>query len=369
VGGYRLLNLWSPPARPWRDKLIDVVVVASYHDLVSFVLGSARLAGIWMRWQAFMLQNPHLAPGWHLVIQTDQGLGKDLIMRPFAKAHGADFTYVTPSVLTSGFNDWAEKHLVCVSEMKERSSNIDTYTLLKAITSGNPQIIIHRKHRDSYLAPNTTGFVIYSNELHPLGMAHDDRRFFIIANFGVRPRSPDYYARTAALLEEHADMIAESCYRLQLEEDDFAFLRGNAPMSEAKSEITIRAWERCYLDMVEELESDSPPPGLLPIGTTTDLIQYFISQQIPNAELPNRLDFPSDLYRLGARPLNPARNNPARADPVSGHRLWRLARSWRDRQGTEWKVTQVGPARLARLYIDRAMPKPDFDVCKGKNEV
>ena len=119
--------------------------------------------------------------------------------------------------------------------MKERSSNVDTYTLLKAITSGNPQIIIHRKHRDSYLAPNTTGFVIYSNELHPLRIAHDDRRFFIIANFGVRPRSPAYYARMAALLEEHADMIAESCYRLELDEVDLAFLRGNAPTSEAKA--------------------------------------------------------------------------------------------------------------------------------------
>jgi hypothetical protein len=369
TGGYRLLNLWSPPARPWRDKPIDGMVVASYQELVSFVLGSTGLADVWMRWHAFMLQNPHLAPGWHPVIQTDQGLGKDLIMRPFAKAHGADFTYATPSVLTSGFNDWAEKHLVCVSEMKERSSNVDTYTLLKAITSGNPQIIIHRKHRDSYLAPNTTGFVIYTNELHPLRIAHDDRRFFVIANFGVRPRHPEYYARMAALLEEHADMIAESCYRLTLDKDDLAFLRGNAPMSEAKSEITIRAWERCYLDMVEELEGDSPPPGLLPVGTTTDLIQHFISQQIPNAELPNRLDFPSDLYRLGARPLNPARNNPARADPVSGHRLWRFARSWRDQKGTEWKVTEISPTRLARLYVDRAMPKPDFDVYGGKEEV
>jgi hypothetical protein len=106
AGGYRLLNLWSPPSRPWRDKPIDGMVVASYEELVSFVLGSTELAETWMRWHAFMLQNPHLAPGWHLVIQTDQGLGKDLIMRPFAKAHGVDFTYVTPTVLTSGFNDW-----------------------------------------------------------------------------------------------------------------------------------------------------------------------------------------------------------------------------------------------------------------------
>lgn len=369
IEGRPLLNLWSPPKRPWRGKPIDMLVVSTYQELTGFVLGMSGLAGMWLRWHAFLLQNPHLAPGWHFVVQTDQGLGKDLIMRPFAKAHGADFTYVTPTVLTSGFNDWQERHLVCVSEMKERQSNVDTYTLLKAITSGNPQIIIHRKHRDSYLAPNTAGFVIDSNELHPLRIAHDDRRFFVIANFGVTRRPNDYYARMAALLDEHANMIAEFAYRLPLDDDELALLRGNAPMSEAKSEIAIRAWERAYLDLVEELESASPPPGLLPIGTTTDLLQYFENQRIPYAEMPSRLDFPSDLHRLGARPLNPGRKNAARAEPILGHRLWRFARFWRDQKGVKWNVEQIGPARLARLYIDRSMPKPGFDVCDGKDEV
>jgi hypothetical protein len=135
-------------------------------------------------------------------------------------------------------------------------------------------------------------------------------------------------------------------------------------MSEAKGAISVRTWEQVYLDLVGEMESDDPPPGILPVATTTDLIKYFIREEIVPSELPHRLDFPSDLYRLGARPLNPLFNNPHKANPILGHRLWRIARRWRDQKGVEWDVERMGPKRLAQLYVDRAMPKADFDVVK-----
>jgi hypothetical protein len=232
------------------------------------------------------------------------------------------------------------------------------------MTSGNKTVMVHPKHRNPYLAPNVTGFVIYSNELHPLLIPRDDRRFFVVANFDAKPRSPDYYTRLAALVDEHSDMIAEFCYRLRLDEDDLGALRGNAPMSEAKSAMSVRTWEQAYLDLVGELESDDPPPGVLPVATTSDLIKYFIREEIPPSELPHRLDFPSDLYRLGARPLNPLLNNPHKANPILGHRLWRIARHWRDQKGAKWDIERMGPKQLAQLYVDRAMPKPDFDVVK-----
>ena len=70
------------------------------------------------------------------------------------------------------------------------------------------------------------------------------------------------------------------------------------------------------------------------------------------------------LYRLGARPLNPNRANPKRAEPIQGARLWRLAKTWVE-QGQSWDLESVTPARLAKLYHDRAMPpasKDDFKV-------
>jgi hypothetical protein len=124
--------------------------------------------------------------------------------------------------------------------------------------------------------------------------------------------------------------------------------------------MALKAWERMFLDIIGEIESDSPPPGYLPVATTTDLIKMFKAQELPISETPNFLDFPSELHRLGARPLMPAPNNPKRANPIMGSRLWRIARFWTDPKGVRWDVEKAGPARLAQLYSDRVMPPPDL---------
>jgi hypothetical protein len=77
-------------------------------------------------------------------------------------------------------------------------------------------------------------------------------------------------------------------------------------------------------------------------------------------ELPSRLELPTLLYRLGARPLNPNRANPKRAEPIQGARMWRLAKTWNG-----WNLETATPARLAKLYHDRAMPPADL---KAVNE-
>jgi hypothetical protein len=366
-GERRLLNLWSEPPRPHRNKLIDMEVISFYEELVAFVLGSAEEARLWMLWHAYMLQHPEWFPGWHWIVQTDQGLGKDLILRPIALSHGDDFTFVGPRALTNPYNQYAEKHLVAASEMREKNRD-DVYTMLKSVTSGNPVIAIHRKYRDPYLVPNVAGFVIFSNELHPLKIAHDDRRFRVVSNFGVKRRSPDYYAKAVALFEKHWPMIGEWLIRMPISDADLDILKGNAADNAAKTQMSLKAWERMFLDIVDEIESDNPPPGYLPVATTTDLIKMFKAQELPASETPNFLDFPSELYRLGARPLTPAPNNPKRANPIMGSRLWRIARFWTDSKGDHWDVEKVGPTRLAQLYSDRVMPPPDLKAVDDDDE-
>jgi hypothetical protein len=122
--------------------------------------------------------------------------------------------------------------------------------------SPDPEVQIHRKHREPYLAPNVAGFVIYSNELHPIRIAHDDRRFRVVSNFGVRPRAAQYYAEMVALLDRHWPMIGEHLRSMEISDVDLAMLQGNAPPSAAKKAMSQRAWERAYLDIVGEIESD-----------------------------------------------------------------------------------------------------------------
>src|SRR4029077_13918916 len=129
-----------------------------------FVLGSPEETALWLRWHAWMLQNPGRAPGWQWVVQNGPGMGKDLILLPIGLAHGDDYTPITPKDLAAPYNDYAEKHLISTSEMKMRGTDDGPYVMLKAITSGGPTVLIRVQYRRRYLAANVCGFVIFSNE-------------------------------------------------------------------------------------------------------------------------------------------------------------------------------------------------------------
>jgi hypothetical protein len=368
INGAQFLNLWSAPARPWKGKPIDLAVIEAYRDLVVFVLGSDDEARLWVLWHAYLLQHPDWAPGWHWIVQTKQGLGKDMLLRPLGRAHGDDFTHVLPTALKTQFNPYAKKHLICVNEMRDHG-RVNVYDMLKAITSGNPEVPIRDLHRSPYLAPNVAGFVIFSNETHPIRIAHDDRRFRVVSNFGQKPEAPEFYTRMVKLLDQHWAMLAEYLIALPIAETDLDTLRGAAPTSKAKASMAEEAWERIYLDIVGDIESDTPPPGYLPITTTTDLIKWFKAAELPHADLPNRREFPGELYRLGARPLNPDHSDPKKAGSILGARLWRIARTWRDQKGVGWDIEAVSPTRLARLYLDHAMPPADLSAVDDEDVV
>jgi hypothetical protein len=369
--GCRFLNLWSPPPRPHQDKPIDLKIVDFYRDLVEFVLGSPEETALWFKWHAWLLQNADKAPGWHWLVQTGPGIGKDLSLLPIGRAHGDDYTPITPRDLhDKKYNGYAEKHLISASEMQGGMSAAP-YLTLKSITSGAPTIPIRSAYGRQHLAANVAAFVIFSNEEHPLRIDHDDRRLHVVSNFDIAMRTPEYYIQARRLLTKHWSMLGEHLLTLPLNDDDRLLITGNAPKSDAKTEMAEQIVERAILDIIGEIESDNPPPHYLPVATTSEMMKWLKDEELRPHEMPSRLELPSLLYRLGARPLNPNRKNPKRAEPIQGARLWRLAKTWID-HGVRWDLESVTPARLAKLYSDRAMPaatKGDFKVIDEEDEI
>ena len=354
--GRQFVNLWSPPARPWLGKPIDPTVIAFYRELALFVFGDPEIVRLWELWHAWLLQNPGRAPGWHWIIHTGTGLGKDLLLEPLRRAHGADFFQATPEILAEKFNPYAEDHLVSVSEMKERpKANI--YTKLQLITSGIRYVMIRNIGRAPYQARNVVGLVIYSNERHPLEIPATDRRFRVVANFEARQREPEYYAGARALFDQHWPMISEHLHTMRISDADQLLMTANAPQNEAKSEMAEKAWEQVFADIVGELESPHPPVDIGPVATTGDLIKEFERRKLPPGEMPNARTFPTELYALGARPVSPDKRRHYRANPVEkAGRIWRIARVWTDQHDVEWNLETASPTRLAKLYTDRQMP-------------
>ena len=367
--GVRVLNLWTPPPRPHRDKPITPAVIEAYRDLVEFVMGSADEAALWIKWHAWMLQNPSRPPGWQWLVHTDPGKGKDLALLPVGLAHGDDYTPVNPQDLIDRFNDYAEKHLISTSEMRERGRT-DAYLKLKAITSGAPKVSIRAAYAKRHLAANVAGFIIFSNEEHPLKIDHDDRRMHVVANFERATRPAEYYRDVKAMLLEHWAMISEYLHTLTLSAADLDMLIGNAPSSEAKTEMAEQVAEQALRDIIGEIESDKPPPYYLPVATTGEIRDWLEKiEKLRPHETPDRNELLTLLYRLGARPVIANRQKPKRAEPIDGARLWRIARFWTDQAGVRWDLEASTPSRLAKLYSDKVMPpagRGDFKVAEDE---
>ncbi len=102
--------------------------------------------------------------------------------------------------------------------------------------------------------------------------------------------------------------------------------------------------------------------GYLPVATATDIIKWLKAEELPPSELPNRLDFPSELYQLGARPLSPGAQRSEEGEPDHGPALSRIARVWTDQSRVEWNIEGIAASRLAKLHSNRQMPGAELKV-------
>ena len=130
-------------------------------------------------------------------------------------------------------------------------------------------------------------------------------------------------------------MIGEHLLTLPLSAADNAVMTGNAPGSDAKARMVQQTAEQVLRELFTDLESDSPPPEILPIVTTGELMAWLKhpDQTLQPHEMPNRNELKDLIYRLGARPLNPEPKDPKQARSVDGKRLYRLVKTWRDKDG------------------------------------
>lgn len=170
--------------RPWLDHveyLFDTEEDREY--LLDFLAHTAQQRGRKIRWAPLIIGN--------------QGVGKDLFMRPLLMGLAHNAQTVAPRDLLNRFIDFYEKELVVVEEMLRFEKN-DVYEQMKAIISGTASdtITIEKKFRMPYEIPNIVNFVFFSNHNDALHLSHDDRRFFVI-NSHATARDDAYYTRLA----------------------------------------------------------------------------------------------------------------------------------------------------------------------------
>lgn len=176
--GVTTFNLYQPPmiepgnpdkADRWIEHVYDIYPTEAEH-LIS--------------WLAHRVQRPGEKINHAIVLGGSQGIGKDTLIEPVAKAVGEwNVQEVNPSQLLGRFNGFVKSVILRISEARDLG-DINRYAFydhLKLYTAAPPDVLrCDEKNLREYAVLNVCGVVITSNhKTDGIYLPADDRRHFV----------------------------------------------------------------------------------------------------------------------------------------------------------------------------------------------
>lgn len=212
------------------------------------------LRWVWC-WLAYPIQNPGAKMKTALVVHGGQGVGKNMFFEAVMAIYGPYGKVVGQDALEDTFNDWQSgKLFLLANEVVARQELFHTKNRLKGIITED-MIRIRAPFMGSRWERNHMNCVFLANELQPVVLDPDDRRFMVI---WTPPKlEPDFYR---AVLDEIADGGIEALHHELLNVDLSDFNPGTPPLqtnarlnlierSKESPDRFIEAWIRGELDM------------------------------------------------------------------------------------------------------------------------
>lgn len=209
-------NKWS--TNPVPQMTVTNKDITIWLDHVHYLFSDGEDREYLLDFLAHVLQKRGRKIRWAPVIVGNQGIGKDLFLRPIVKGLGGQTNAQTvqPERLNGTFIDFWEKELLIVEEIS-RSQKTDVYERLKAIVSGtvSDTVTIERKFQQPYEIPLVVNMLFFTNHSDALSLTVDDRRFFVIHSY-AEPKDNAYYAK---LVEFYNNQGWQKVYNWLLKRD------------------------------------------------------------------------------------------------------------------------------------------------------
>jgi putative DNA primase/helicase len=239
-------NLWAgwptTPAAGACDRLLTLGEYLCSQD--------PRASEVWqwlLRWLAYPLQNPGAKMKTAVVMHGPQGTGKNLFFEAVVAMYGRYGRMLNQDAVEDKFNDWASCLLFGLAdEMVARDEMYHSKNKLKTLITTD-RVRINPKNVASYYERNHCNLVFLSNEVQPMALERDDRRFAVVWT----PPKWDAAIYNAVLAEiRDGGVAAFHHHLLHLDLGDF----GPAtlpPMTEAKRdliELGMDSSERFYVE-------------------------------------------------------------------------------------------------------------------------
>jgi len=240
-----IINLFTG----WKAKKVEQVDMEKItpvfrHIKKIFCSGNQECYHYMVKWMAHLIQKPRDKVPVGIILQSEQGAGKDLFFKWFidyvlGEKIGLTTQYI--EAVVGRFNSLMEnKMLVVVNEITSNGKNpkYETYEIMKSLISEKKQKI-ERKGFDPINVNTYSRFVFCSNSDKPIHIEEGDRRYFVL-KFKKHP-DQKYYTDLADLLEnnvESAQDIGNHFYTFLTEVCDLTgFYPQVFPKTEAKEEI------------------------------------------------------------------------------------------------------------------------------------
>lgn len=294
--GQTLFNCWKRsgvvPAAG-----VTVADVQPWLDHLAFVVPDAEQRETLLDWCAHVLRFGK--PNWGVILGGAPGVGKDLLMLPFARAIGSrNYRAINESDLDGQWTWWAaETQLVVIAEM--RALTPATYNKVKAYVARPPEkVVVNKKGVPQYEVPNTAAYFGFTNYPNAVPLDEDDRRWFVMWS-GAEPQDAAYYTQLAAWLDKPGTTEAVAGYLLQRDLSAFN-ATGRAPDTDAKQEMihaSRPAFDQWVIEAVQE--------GTLPFDADLVAVEDLLSRLPHYARQyrPTRKALVKALREAGARPL------------------------------------------------------------------
>lgn len=249
------LNIYSPP-----DVNPEEGDVSPFIGLVEAVLDYDPAAvNHVMSFLAFMVQYPGERINHALVIQGEQGIGKDTIIHTMERVFGVhNCSQVTLQHVESQFNDWLfGKQLIVFQEMLAAGRR-GIYNKLKTYIT-DPIHTVNTKHIQLQRLPNRANYIFLTNYKHALSLDPGDRRMWVWYS-KMAPKSPTYYDDYYRWLKDKRNIDAVCHYLLNY---DLSKFRASAPppMTDAKSALLEASAGEVEQFLKQSIESGTWPMG------------------------------------------------------------------------------------------------------------
>lgn len=246
------------------DKPEDhcVELLGLLHNLCSQELNQAidgheNLFKWLVQWLAYPIQNPGAKMKTALIFHGPQGAGKNMFFDAYRAIYGDEHSsIITQDTMEDQFNsDWAEQKLfVLADEIVAVQERTHIKNKLKTMVTGD-RVRINQKMIAAYSEKNHYNMVFLSNELNPVVLEHQDRRYFVI--WTPEKREKAYYDRVDREIK-NGGIAALHQFLLNYPLDDFN-PNAEPPMTRAKQDLiflnldTPKAfyteWSRGMLDI------------------------------------------------------------------------------------------------------------------------